>query len=636
MPVNVPRCLQDWILPVIDRFRTTLCAALLLCLLPFAATAQTAAQTRHWVQVEAHPTLGTAEEWAARYQADFGNVAGFRLPGGWYALALGPFETADDAALVRQRLLAERMIPRDAYLTQDSAYRDQFWPVGAQPPVAALPDPVADPVPGEAADAAADPTPEAPAPNPRAANPVPAIEAPAQVQESAREPVAQTAPEETLAEARANDARLTRDERIDIQTALQWFGHYDLAIDAAFGPGTRRAIEGWQDAEGHEPTGFLTTRQRADLLDDHTAAVAQYAFAPWRDEDAGIEITLPLGMIEFDRHESPFVHFRDTGDHGLRVLLISQEGTQATLFGLYEIMQTLEAIPLDGERSRRSNGFTLTGESATARAHAVATLQGSAIKGWVLLWEPRADDAAARVLPAMQQSFRALDGALPDNLGAAASTVARSDLLSGLEVRRPERSRSGFYVDAMGSVVTTAEVVAGCERVTIDSAYDAEIRLVDADAGIAVLSPLEPLVPLAFAQFSPNGARLASEIRVAGYSYEDTLTRPVLTRGQIAELTGLNGEPTLKRLAISVQQGDSGGPVFDGNGAVVGMLLPRADDPARQLPEEVNFAVSSDALLAALDRAGLRGALSRDNATMPAETLTRVSADVTVLISCWN
>jgi hypothetical protein len=115
---------------VTRRVPTTLCAAALLALLPLSALAQ----TRHWVQVEAHPTLRTAEEWAARYEADFGNVAGFRLAGGWYALALGPFETAADAAAVRQRLLADRMIPRDAYLTQDSDYRQQFWPMALRSP----------------------------------------------------------------------------------------------------------------------------------------------------------------------------------------------------------------------------------------------------------------------------------------------------------------------------------------------------------------------------------------------------------------------------------------------------------------------------------------------------------------------
>nr|WP_209425622.1 trypsin-like peptidase domain-containing protein [Pararhodobacter sp. SW119] len=576
-------------------------------MLPLAALAQ----SQHWVQVEAHPTLRTAEEWAARYEQQFGNVAGFRVPGGWYALALGPFETEADAGAVRLQLLADRMIPRDAYLTQDSDYGQQFWPAGAQ---AARSELQALPEPQEEVLTDSD---------------TPAIVAP-------EPPVVVEEPEETLAQARANEARLTRDDRLAIQTALQYFGHYTLAIDAAFGPGTRRAVGDWQEAEGFEPTGFLTTRQRNQLLQGHAAELARLGLETWRDEEAGVEITLPLGMVAFDRHESPFAHFEEINDSGMRVLLISQEGTQATLFGLYEIMQTLAVIPLEGERARRSNGFLLTGRNANARAHVEAGYQGGQIKGWALLWEPGADDDAERVLPAMRESFRSFGGALPDNLGASASTVARRDLLAGLDVRRPLRSRSGFFVDARGTVATTAEAVEGCGSVTIDTAYRADVTLLDADNGIAILTPAEPLVPLAYAQFAPNGTRLDAEVRVSGFSYADTLTRPILTRGQVADLKGLNDEPMLHRLSIKVQEGDSGGPVFDSSGAVVGMLLPRTEDPDRTLPEEVNFSVSAQAMIDALDRAGRRGALSRENGAMPPETLTRVSADLTVLVSCWE
>ena len=591
------------------RVPTTLCAAALLALLPLSALAQ----ARHWVQVEAHPTLRTAEEWAARYEADFGNVAGFRLAGGWYALALGPFETAADAAAVRQRLLDDRMIPRDAYLTQDSDYRQQFWPMGA---------------------AAAEPA-EAPAPSHATSERAPE---PARVAEpvAASEPELAEAPGESLAQARANEARLTRADRADIQTALQFFGHYTMAVDASFGPGTRRAIGDWQEARGDAATGYLTTEQRATLLGAHSEALARFGFEAWRDTEAGIEIELPLGLVAFDRRESPFVHFDPIEDSGLRILLISQDGSQAALSSLFEVMQTLDAIPLDGERSRSGNGFVLTGQSDTARAHATASLQGGKIKGWALFWEPRADAEAERVLAAMETSFRAIDGVLDDGFGAPASAVARRDLLAGMELRRPIRARSGFFVDDQGTVATTAEAVQGCGRITIDSAYDAEVRYQDEAAGIAILSPVELLVPLDFARFSPNGARLDAVVRVAGFSYAETLTRPVLTRGQITDLSGLNGEPMLKRLAIRVEEGDSGGPVFNGYGAVVGMLLPRRDDPARLLPEDVNFAVSAEAVLGSLQEAGLKGAVSRENGSVPPETLTHISADLTVLVSCWD
>ncbi|MCC5988395.1 MAG: trypsin-like peptidase domain-containing protein [Pararhodobacter sp.] len=638
---------------MIDRvFKAALAPFVFALFFPLTATAQ----ERYWIQLEAHATTRTAEQFAERHEQAFGNVSGFRLAGGWYGLATGPFETEQEANAVLGELLARRLIRPDAYVTDGAIYGERFWPEGETAPAGVVP-PVA-------VETEEEPAPEAPgavaeveeavepeviaeleeAPEPEIAAEVeetPEPEVVAEAEEApepavAPEPEIEEVPEETLAEARRSEAQLTRDERADLQRALAFFGHYAMAIDAAFGPGTRRAMTSWQEEQGLEPTGVLTTRQREALLQAQADELARFGFAEVNDDQAGIAITLPMNMVSFERYESPFAHFAETNGSGMRVLLISQEGTQSTLFGLYEIMQTLEVIPLEGRRERRGNSFLLTGQSDTARAHAVAQYRGGEIKGWVLLWEPRADDDAETVLEAMDDSFRPIPGALPDNLGAAASAVSRRDLLAGLEVRRPVRSRSGFFVDARGTVVTTAEAVAGCERVTIDEAYNAEIRLVDDEAGIAVLSPEGSLVPLAFAQFAANDPRVATDVRVSGFSYEDTLSRPIISFGELADLQGLNGEPALRRLSVDVQPGDSGGPVFDANGAVMGMLLPRMEIEGRMLPDDVNFALSAEAIMEALERAQRRGAFSREDAAMPAEILTRVSADLTVLVSCWN
>ncbi len=629
------------------------------------------AQVTHWVQIEAHATLRTAEEFATRYEQRIGNISGFRIAGGWYALAVGPYATADEAEARRAALIAAREIREDAYVTDNAIYGQQFWPVGgqaAQAPVTPVEPVVEEPVveePVVEAPVAEAPVAEAPvteeqlaqalaenAPAEEPAAPVveeqPAAQEPVAEQPVAEQPVVQAEPaapavpaladlpDEPANEARRLEAQLSREELMEIQIALQWFGFYRGGIDAAFGPGTRGAIANWQQANGFEGTGILSTRARATLIRGYNDAVARYAFGPFRDEAAGIEMTLPLGMVAFDRHEAPFAHFNEINNSGMRVLLISQEGSQSTFYGLYEILQTLEVIPLEGERERGRNSFTINGRSANARAHVEARLDNGQIKGWMLLWEPSADEDAEVIMATMRDSFRSIAGVLPSTLGATASTVSRRDLIAGLEVRRPERSRTGFFVDSVGTVVTSAEAVAMCDRVTIDEAYTADVRAVDEGLGIAVLTPQDPLVPLAFAQFAPASPSVGSEIRVSGFSYQDTLTRPIVSFGQLNEMAGLNGEADLRVLTLEAQPGDSGGPVFDGNGAVIGMLLPRPETPGRMLPEDVNFAVSGEAIRNAISGAGLNPSVSRISTPMSPEMLTRMSGDLTVLVSCWN
>ncbi len=570
------------------------------------------AQDQRWVQVEAHRELDMALERAEILNQRLGNVSGFTLPSNWHALSIGPFESELDAFSVRRQLRAEGAIPVDAFVSNGSDYLEQIFPRDGAAPVAATENRPTE----DMAVLAAQPEPEP--------DLAPAVEA-----------IPEPEPEETLRQAQASERALDRDARAELQTALQWFGFYDLSIDAAFGPGTRRAMSAWQTAEGFAPTGVLTTRQRGQLLDAYRGELAALGMRTIRDEQAGISIDLPMALIDFDRHETPFAHYTSRDDSGVQVLLISQSGNQSTLFGLYEIMQTLEIVPLEGERTRRQNSFLLTGQNDTLRSHTVAQLRDGAIKGYTLVWTPERDAQMARVLPMMEASFQTFTGTLPDSAGPA-SIVSRADLLAGLAVRRPERSRSGFYIDATGTVLTSAEAVAQCERITIDESYDARVHAVDDTLGLAVLKPETPLVPMAFAQFEERVANLGSEITISGFSFEDVMSRPVLTFGRVADLSGLAGETDRLRLSAEVRQGDLGGPVFGPNGAVLGLLSGAPQDGTRQLPSDVNYAISSKAIRDFLARSNVSSGTLREDVVMPPEVLTRVAGDLTVLVSCWN
>ncbi len=572
------------------------------------------AQDTRWVQVEAHRDLETAIERARELEDRVGTVSGFRLPSAWYALSLGPYENQSDAFAVRRALRAEGAIPVDSFVSTGGDYLEQVYPTGAAMPVPQGVDPVPD------ALATPDEAPIEDAPETALVLPEPEPER-----------------DETPREAQASERALDRDARAELQTALQWFGHYTLTIDAAFGPGTRRAMAAWQEELGHEPTGILTTRQRAELLDGYRSELAALGMEEWVDDRAGVRVELPLAMVEFDRTETPFVHFAERDGSGVQVLLISQSGNQARLFGLYEIMQTLEIVPLEGARERRQNSFLLTGQNDSLRSHTFAQLRNGQIKGYTLVWTPERDAQMERVLPMTEASFQTFGDTLPESAGPL-SSVPREALLAGLAVRRPAFSRSGFYVDATGTVLTTTSTVAQCGRITIDEAYNARVIARDEAIGLALLEPETPLVPMAFAQFQDSATTLSlgSEITIAGFSFEDVMTRPVLTFGRVDDHQGLEGEPEKLRLTASVSHGDFGGPVFGPNGAVIGLLSGQPQSDQRQLPVEVNFAVNSAAIREFLNRHDVPNATLREDVHIGPEQITRVAGDLTVLVSCWN
>ena len=602
------------------------------------AQAQTASDTRLqdtiWLQIEAQPSPDVAEERARAYAALFPDVAGF-VTGGWYAIALGPFTDRGAADARLRQLKAEGLVPRDSFVAFGRDYREPFWPADLAAP-APVAEPEAEPVAEAAPDAVGAATSAAIAALEAPADPA----APEPAAEPVGEPVAEPAAEpalleETPEEARAAEAQLSRPEREALQTALQWFGFYAARVDGAFGPGTRKSMAAWQEANGLEPTGILTTMQRDTLVAAYDLAQAELGLTPVTETEAGIEITLPMAMVEFDHYEPPFVHYRDKGGSGVKVILISQPGDQSTLYGLYDILQTLEIVPLSGERTRSERSFTIDGRSDKLASHAYAELSKGLVKGYILSWNPAEEERMTRVLAAMQSSFRSVgDKALDPGL-VPLSEDSRKGLMSGLEVRRPALSRSGFYVDAAGTVATVAEAVEGCNRITLDLRSEASLVATDAGTGLALLKPVKPLSPPSVAQLLSGPGREGQEIAVSGYSYEDKLPAPSLTFGKLEEMKGLNGEAGLARLSLDALPGDAGGPVLDAAGTVIGMLLPRDDSGSRKLPASVSYALQAATLGPRLTDAGLAPTASARTGALAPEDLNRLAEGMTVLVSCW-
>ena len=559
------------------------------------------AQEQAWVQIEAQPTLAEAMERARAYTAVFPNVAGYALSSGWYGIVLGPYGS-EDAAVTLRDLRREGLIASDSFVADGRNFRERYWPDGAAP-VAPLPEP--------------DPVAEVTAAEPEAA-PLPQM------------------PEETPDESRSAEAALTAPEREELQAALHWFGFYSAAIDGAFGPGTRTAMAAWQEANALTASGILTTAQRATLLAAYRAAMAELGLQRVTETEAGIEIDLPMAMIRFDRYEPPFVRYAEVDGSDVTALLISQPGDATTLFGLYDLLQTLEIVPPGGERSRGEGSFQITGRNDRIESYSYAELSGGLVKGFTLVWPVKDTAKMARVLDAMKASFRPVgDRALDPGL-APMDAAQRDGMLTGLEVRRPTLSRSGFFITATGTVLTTVDVLQSCARVTIDGDLPMTVALSDAQSGLAVLVPERPLAPPGVAAFQTAPERIGTEVAVAGYPYEDRLTSPAMTFGSVEALEGLDGEAGLKRLNLPALPGDAGGPVVDGTGAVIGMMLPRTQDAARQLPPEVSFALAAARIEMVLKPQGIVLGMAPAQGALPPEDLSRRARGMTVRVSCWN
>ncbi len=427
------------------------------------------AQDQAWVQIEAQPNLSTAMDRARAYAALFPQVQGYRLASGWYGIAIGPL-TSDEAVAELHSLTAQNMIPSDSYISDGASFGDLFWPVGGQAATPTAP--------------AAESTAMAPA------DTVVATDTPA-------------LPEETIGQAKAGEAALDQTGREDLQTALKWFGFYDGKVDGHIGSGSRASMANWQSAQGFEPTGVLTAGQRTALVDGYKGEESAFGFQTVTEPEAAIEISLPMAMLNFDRYTPPFVRYGAKDGSGVTGMLISEPGTKASLSGLYDVLQSLDIVPADGERALEDTSFTIHGKNDKIETVAYAEIVGSNVKGYLLSWDVAKSGQMNRVLPIVQSSFRSTgDKAMDPGLVPLADAVKRG-LLAGLSAKKPKVSRSGFFIDAAGSVLTTVEAVDQCGSVTLERSLGAKVTFEDKASGIAVLTPDAPLAPASVATLPP-------------------------------------------------------------------------------------------------------------------------------------
>src|SRR6185369_13913329 len=101
---------------------------------------------------------------------------------------------------------------------------------------------------------------------------------------------------------------------------------------------------------------------------------------------------------------------------------------------------------------------------------------------------------------------------------------------------------------------------------------------------------------------SAGDTRLGQSVLTIGFPNPDMQgMEPKLTRGEISSLAGMQDDPRHFQISVPVQPGNSGGPLLDLNGNVVGVVSMRMGDLRAlkftgALPQNVNYAIKTSVL----------------------------------------
>ncbi len=161
---------------------------------------------------------------------------------------------------------------------------------------------------------------------------------------------------------------------------------------------------------------------------------------------------------------------------------------------------------------------------------------------------------------------------------------------------------SGFFVTKDGYLLTNFHVVREANRIEVKyksrPPYKAEVIEVDESNDLALLKvDGTDFPPLPISR--KDSVDLGDAVFTIGFpNIEMQGSEPKYTDGKISSLAGIQDDPSEYQISVPVQPGNSGGPLCNENGEVVGIVVARLNDMAAlretgAVPQNVNYAVKA-------------------------------------------
>jgi S1-C subfamily serine protease len=170
---------------------------------------------------------------------------------------------------------------------------------------------------------------------------------------------------------------------------------------------------------------------------------------------------------------------------------------------------------------------------------------------------------------------------------------------------RGERGGTGFFVSNNGYLITNYHV--------IESAKEIVVTLQDGNTLPARVVRSDPANDLALLKIdaATNGLpirntetlAMGEDVFTVGYPLPNIQGQDQkATFGHVNALTGVRGDARFIQIDVPLQPGNSGGPLIDSAGRVVGIVTARLNELATlrasgSLPQNVNYATKSDYLI---------------------------------------
>jgi len=195
-------------------------------------------------------------------------------------------------------------------------------------------------------------------------------------------------------------------------------------------------------------------------------------------------------------------------------------------------------------------------------------------------------------------------------------------------------SGTGFIVSKTGHIITNHHVIDGCKNVTVSffgKDIEAQILAVDKMNDLAIIKA--SLMPSKVYPVATEDAALLEDIIIAGYPLGKKVSAAIKTsKGSITALAGYGDNYSEFQTDAALNQGNSGGPIMNQKGNVVGVAV--ANYGKKAGVESFNFGIKSSTLKTFASANGLTF-LQPNNRDLSNKDLGQLITEGTVYLECY-
>lgn len=164
---------------------------------------------------------------------------------------------------------------------------------------------------------------------------------------------------------------------------------------------------------------------------------------------------------------------------------------------------------------------------------------------------------------------------------------------------------TGFLFSSKDYVITNWHVIRGMKSIKVmflnGEKINATVLLKDAENDIAFLKlEQSPQLPASEIRIGDSSKmRMGDEVFTIGYPAHQILgMNPKYTKGEVNAVSGISDDPRVFQVSVQIQPGNSGGPLFNSKGEVIGITQASLDPKVAMgtfgtLPQNVNYAIKS-------------------------------------------